>query len=25
VYSLLLAMLLIRPQGIFGTRRAVRD
>jgi branched-chain amino acid transport system permease protein len=25
VYSLLLLMLIVRPQGLFGTRRAVRD
>jgi branched-chain amino acid transport system permease protein len=25
VYSLLLVMLIVRPQGLFGTRRAVRD
>jgi branched-chain amino acid transport system permease protein len=25
VYSLLLAMLLVRPQGLFGSRAAVRD
>jgi branched-subunit amino acid ABC-type transport system permease component len=25
VYALLIVMLLVRPQGLFGTRRAMRD